>query len=72
MQVLSGTIRRAVGDHVYPAPLDGRTIGCFAIVEAADAAGDAPRSPFRHRIPRTGPRLADVSRSAGYCAPVVP
>ncbi|ATJ88061.1 hypothetical protein CDC59_17275 (plasmid) [Ralstonia solanacearum] len=72
MQVLSGTIRRAVGDHVYQAPLDGRTIGCFAIVEAADAAGDAPHSPFGHRIPRTGPRLADVSRSAGYCAPVVP
>nr|CBJ53223.1 conserved protein of unknown function [Ralstonia solanacearum CFBP2957] len=64
-----------MGDHVYQAPLDGRTIGCFAIVEAADAAGDAPHSPhspFGHRIPRTGPRLADVSRSAGYCAPVVP
>ncbi|MHA6883552.1 hypothetical protein [Ralstonia pseudosolanacearum] len=46
MHVVSpGTIRRAVGDHVHQAPLDGRMAGCFVIAEAADTARDATRPP---------------------------
>ncbi len=46
MHVLkTGTIRRAVGDHVYQAPPDSRTIGCFITAEAADTARDATLPP---------------------------
>ncbi|CBJ34721.1 hypothetical protein ACKZDW_23035 [Ralstonia syzygii subsp. celebesensis] len=53
--LLTGTIRRAVGDHFCQAPLDGRAIGCFVIAEAVDTTGDATRPPPQAPLPAYRP-----------------
>lgn len=71
MILLTGTLCRAMGDLFYQALLDDRVVCCFVTSEAVDLTGTAMR-PSPASFPRTDPRLADVSRSASYCAPLVP
>lgn len=68
----TGTLCRAMGDRFYQVSLDDRVIARFATSEAADVTGNAMRPPSAALSPCTDPRLADVSRSASYCAPLVP
>lgn len=68
----TGTQCRAMGDLFYQALLDDRVVCCFVTSEAVDLTGNAMRPPPATSAPCTGPRLADVSRSASYCAPLVP
>lgn len=72
MILLTGTLYRAMGDLFYQALLDDRVVCCCVTSEAVDMAGNAMRPAPATSFPCTGPRLADVSRSAGYCAPLVP
>ncbi len=69
--LITGTLCRAMGDLFYQALVDDRVICCFVTSEAVDVTGNAMRPPPA-ASPSTGPRLADVSRSASYCAPLVP
>ena len=69
--LLTGTHCRAMGDLFYQALLDDRVVCCFVTSEAVDLTGTAMR-PSPASFPRIDPRLADVSRSASYCAPLVP
>ncbi len=69
--LLTGTLCRAMGDLFYLALLDDRVVCRFVRSEAVDVIGNATRPPLASS-PCTGPRLADVSRSASYCAPLVP
>ncbi len=71
MILLTGTLCRAMGDLFYQALLDDRVVCCFVTSEAVDVTGNASR-PSPASSPCTDPRLADVSRSASYCAPLVP
>lgn len=71
MILLTGTLCRAMGDLFYQALLDDRVVCCFVTSEAVDVTGNAMRPPLASS-PCTDPRLADVSRSASYCAPLVP
>jgi hypothetical protein len=52
--------------------LDDRVICCFVTSEAVDVTGNAMHPSPATASPCTDPRLADVSRSASYCAPLVP
>ncbi|ANA36269.1 hypothetical protein R82526_03423 [Ralstonia mannitolilytica] len=72
MILLTGTLCRAMGDLFYQALLDDRVVCCFVTSEAVDMTGSGMRPAPAASFPCTGPRLADVSRSAGYCAPLVP
>ena len=60
---------RSIGEA--QALLDDRVVCCFVTSEAVDVTGDGTRPPPASS-PCTDPRLADVSRSASYCAPLVP
>lgn len=71
MILLTGTLCRAMGDLFYQTLLDDRVVCCFVTSEAVDVTGNATRPPPASS-PCTDPRLADVSRSASYCAPLVP
>ncbi|GEM_PF-575068 len=70
--LLTGTLCRAMGDLFYQALLDDRVICCFVASEAVDLTGNAIHPSPAIASLCTAPRLADVSRSASYCAPLVP
>ncbi|CAJ0809199.1 hypothetical protein LMG18101_00519 [Ralstonia flaminis] len=70
--LITGTHCRAMGDLFYQVSLDDRVICCFVTSEAVDVTGNATHLSPAIRSPCTDPRLADVSRSASYCAPLVP
>ncbi|KHK58096.1 hypothetical protein PI87_06465 [Ralstonia sp. A12] len=70
--LITGTHCRAMGDLFYQALLDDRVVCCFVTSEAVDVTGNAMHPSPAIASPCTDPRLADVSRSASYCAPLVP